>query len=120
MSSNKLVTDAQIDKDELDAMAAPPYKIGVAAGYCASKQYVEQQQNDDGETTVTIHGELVITDGENEVNVSDFIKTMQDRMLILQPNLEAMEEYPALKDAYDQYKMLEKLLTEGNKNAEKD
>ena len=97
------------------------HTISIGTGFdsydsCTSKQYVEQQTNTDGDPTVRIHGDLVVADidGENEINVTEFMQAMKDRMLILQPNFEAMEEYPALKDAYDQYKMLEKLLTDNN------
>jgi len=95
--------------------------ISAYSGHYTSKTYVEQQINEDGDPTVTIHGDLVIADigGANEINVSDFMKTMKERMLILQPNFEAHEHYPALKDVYDQYKMLEKLLMEQNNDPEK-
>lgn len=73
------------------------------------------------EDTVHIQGNLVIQDqnGENKIDVGEFMKTIGERLCVLQPNLEAHEQYPALKDAYDQYKMLEKLLLQGN-NAKKD
>jgi len=135
MSTNKMiwpVTDAQIDKDELEAMdgvdlSAGPLTVGKTlslgstgisaySGHYASKEYVEQQINENGEPTVRIHGDLVIADveGKNEINVTHVMKTLQERLLVLQPNFEAMEEYAALKDAYDQYKMLEKLLMDNN------
>ena len=104
---------------------APSVSVGqIPAGNITSMSYVNSNfhqavQIDD--TGLTFKGDLVIsdTDGKNEVNVGEFVKSMQDRLCILQPNFEAMEEYPALKDAYDQYKMLEKLLMEKN-NANKD
>jgi hypothetical protein len=70
------------------------------------------------DTTVTVAGgDLVLEEKDGtQINVNEFIKTMNDRFCVLQPNFEAMEEYPALKDAYDQYKMLEKLLMENNGN----
>lgn len=66
--------------------------------------------------TFEIRGTLVVkdVDGNNEINVSEFMASMQERMCIVQPNIEAMEEYPALKDAYEKYKMLEKLLVKNN------
>lgn len=86
----------------------------------ATQSYIDNQimQNDDG--NVEIKGDLVVNTAAGEqVNVCDFITAMQDRMCIIQPNIEAMEEYPALKDAYDQYKMLEKLLIDNNKPEKK-
>ena len=62
--------------------------------------------------------EFIMQDPESgeEINISATLKALQERLLILTPNFEAMEEYPALKDAYEQYKMLEKLLIENNKS----
>jgi len=63
---------------------------------------------------------LVVKDADgNDVDVGEFITSVNKRLCIIQPSLEAHEKYPALKDAYDQYKMLEKLLMEGD-NANKD
>ena len=63
--------------------------------------------------------ELVIIDPETseQVDVLASIKAIEERLLILRPNFEAMKQYPALKDAYEQYKMLEKLLMEQGKSA---
>jgi len=87
--------------------------------YVSNSQPYEVLHAKSGPDTMHIKGKLVIEDGTSEVDVSDFIQTMKERMLILQPNFEAHERYPALKDAYDQYKMMEKLLLENN-NVEKD
>lgn len=82
--------------------------------------YVNSQVNPlfdldvDGHTRVK--GDLVIEDDAGEVtNVGEFMKTISERLCVLQPNLEAHEHYPALKDAYEKYKMLEKLLANGKK-----
>lgn len=48
-------------------------------------------------------------------SLSDFMQEVRDRLLILEPNFELMEQYPALKDAYEKYKLIEKLLKEGQK-----
>ena len=88
-------------------------------------QYVDNQANwvigsdtIQNQKIVMTGKELEIQDPEtNEtVEVLGAIKAMQERLLILEPNFEQMEEYPALKDAYNQYKMLEKLLIENNQN----
>jgi len=50
----------------------------------------------------------------NGVNLSNFIKTVSERMLILEADFQKHKEYPALKELYDQYKMMEKLLTDNN------
>lgn len=66
--------------------------------------------------TVAIKGNLTIADidGNNKIDVGEFMQTISERLCVLQPNLEAHEHYPALKDLYDQYKMLEKLLVDNN------
>lgn len=46
------------------------------------------------------------------VNVGDFMKTVGERLLILEADFKKHDKYPALKDAYDQYKVLEKLLND--------
>jgi hypothetical protein len=43
-------------------------------------------------------------------DLADVIETLKKRLLILTPNFEQHEKYPMLKAAYDEYKMLEKLL----------
>jgi len=61
---------------------------------------------------VVIQNKLIV-DG---IDVGAVIQTMQERFLILEADFKAHEEYPALKDAYNQYKMLEKLLMENKKD----
>ncbi len=41
--------------------------------------------------------------------LAELIPILKERLLLLVPDFEKMEEYPALKEAYDHYKMLEKL-----------
>lgn len=49
-------------------------------------------------------------DGKPTFKVAETLETILERMLILQPNFEKMEQYPALKAAYDNYKMIEALI----------
>ncbi len=66
-----------------------------------------------------VRGNLIIEDLDGEsIDVGEFIKSIGERLCVLQPNLEAHEHYPALKDAYEKYKMLEKLLV--NSDVKKD
>lgn len=46
------------------------------------------------------------------VSVKDTINAINDRLAILVPDIAKMEKYAALKAAYEQYKLLEKLCTE--------
>lgn len=71
----------------------------------------------DGDANVKIkaEGQLTIEDKNgNKYDVLEFIQSVSERLCVLQPNFEAHEKYPALRDAYEQYKMLEKLLLEDN------
>lgn len=89
-------------------------EFAFGSGPVTAKSYVDAADIND---RVEIKGRVIIKDPDTnaETDVTEFIKTINERMLILQPNFEAMDEYPALKDAYDQYKMLEKLLMKNNK-----
>ena len=58
---------------------------------------------------------LVEVKGENaDIKINGkslvkFMETMESRLAILQPDLEKLEHFAALKKAYDNYKMLEAL-----------
>jgi hypothetical protein len=41
----------------------------------------------------------------------DVMETLKKRLLILTPNFEQMEKYPMLKELYNEYKAMEKLLS---------
>ncbi len=43
--------------------------------------------------------------------LGDLIETLKKRFLILAPNFEMHEKYPMLKELYDEYKAMEKLLS---------
>ena len=48
----------------------------------------------------------------NGKSLSMTLEAIQERLLILEPDTKKLEKYAALKKAYEQYKLLEKLLTE--------
>lgn len=102
-------------------LKSPSVSIGQTnMGNFGSISYVNEQLGSMIDGSYRIRGDVVLEhDDGSETNIAEFIKNISDRFCVLQPNFEAMEEYPALKDAYDQYKMLEKLLME-NANAKKD
>lgn len=58
--------------------------------------------------TVNVEGKLTV----NGIDVGATLKTLQERFLILEADFEKHEQYPALKDAYKKYKLIEKLLQE--------
>ena len=61
--------------------------------------------------TVTVNNDLIIhRDGKESIKVCETLDVIMERLCILQPNFEKMEQYPALKAAYDNYKMVEALI----------
>ena len=38
------------------------------------------------------------------------IRKLEERLLVIEPQLELMEKYPALKEAYNEYKLVERLI----------
>ena len=44
------------------------------------------------------------------VDISKSIQEINKRLCILNPNLDKIEHFPALKKAYDQYKLIESML----------
>jgi hypothetical protein len=58
---------------------------------------------------------MTLQTAKNRMDVDELIETVQmlkERLLILSPMLEKHEKYPALKQAYDHYKMIEKMIAE--------
>jgi hypothetical protein len=53
-----------------------------------------------------IQGKLKV----NGVDVVELLHQIQDRLAIIQPNFEKLEKWEALRNAYDHYKMIEKLI----------
>lgn len=49
----------------------------------------------------------------NVDELAEFMNVMKERMLVLTPNFEKHELYPALKQAYDNYKLIERMLSDG-------
>ena len=52
--------------------------------------------------------------GKSPIKVAETLDMILEQLLILQPNFEQMEKYPALKAAYDNYKLMEALCKEDN------
>lgn len=60
-------------------------------------------------------GDAMIKTKKNTINLdemAEMMNTLKERLLILTPNFEQHEKYPALKDLYDQYKVMEAMLKE--------
>ena len=57
-------------------------------------------------------GDAMIKTKKNTINLDEMatlMETLKERLLMLTPNFEKMEQYPALKEAYDHYKLIEAL-----------
>ena len=62
-------------------------------------------------------GDAIIKTKKNKINLDEMatlMETLKERLLMLTPNFEKMEQYPALKEAYDHYKLIEALCREDN------
>ena len=61
----------------------------------------------------TVYGKTTIKTAKNTIDIdelADMMNTLKKRLLILAPNFEMHEKYPMLKEMYDEYKAMEKLL----------
>lgn len=59
-------------------------------------------------------GKNTIKTPTNEIDIdelAEFIDVVKKRLLILTPNFEKHEKYPMLKELYDEYKAMERLLS---------
>ena len=70
-------------------------------------------------STITLtpptYDEDLCVDGDIKVggkSLKDFMETVSDRLSILTPDPKLLEKYDALKEAYEHYKILEKLCTD--------
>ena len=64
-----------------------------------------------------------ISTGKNTVDIdelAELIKVLKERMLIIVPNFEMHEKYPMLKEMYDEYKAMEKLLSGPDRGLDSD
>lgn len=63
-----------------------------------------------GSTWISTTSTLVT---EGELNkVIERIEAIEKRLLLIEPNEELHQKYPALKEAYDSYKLIEKIVND--------
>lgn len=60
------------------------------------------------DNNVSVNDDIII----NGVSLSGTLNRINDRLAILQPNPELLEKYANLREAYEHYKTLERLLSE--------
>ena len=52
------------------------------------------------------------------LKVAETLEQIMERLCILEPDFDKMDQYPALREAYNNYKLIESLLTEKNNNGQ--
>lgn len=89
---------------------------GVAGGYFTSAGANGSSWNFSSQPSISIGsegGKSVIKTAKHEIDLDelgDVMATLKKRLLILTPNFEMHEKYPMLKELYDEYKAMERLL----------
>jgi hypothetical protein len=64
-------------------------------------------------TTITLGDCSTITEDFAFQHLQEQLDAINERLAILQPNLEHLEKYEALREAYEHYKTLERLVKNG-------
>ena len=70
----------------------------------------------------TVYGKTTIKTAKNEIDIdelADMMEVLKKRLLIIAPNFEMHEKYPMLKEMYNEYKAMEKLLGGPDSSEEK-
>lgn len=69
--------------------------------------------------SATMNDDITITrPGKNPIKVAETLEIILERLLIIEADFQKMEKYPALKEAYDNYKLIEALVSgEDNEDA---
>ena len=56
--------------------------------------------------------------GKDDLHVGKAIDAIMERLCIIEPAFELLEKYPALREAYTNYKIIETMVKNGNHNDE--
>jgi hypothetical protein len=56
---------------------------------------------------------IIRRDGKEDLHVAKTLEMLMDRLCIIQPAIEMLEKYPALRDAYENYKLIEAMVKNG-------
>ena len=61
----------------------------------------------------TTHNEISIRrEGKQPIKVAETLEKIMERLSIIEPDFDKMERYPALQEAYNNYRAIEALLTD--------
>jgi hypothetical protein len=61
---------------------------------------------------------IIHRDGKPNIKVAETLEMLMDRLCIILPAMELIEKYPALRDAYENYKLIEAMVKNGNEDNE--
>jgi hypothetical protein len=93
--------------------------VGIVAQNIGQAQFASNTASGQFSSTLrsggTEYGKTYIKTNKHTIDLDelgDMMETLKRRLLILTPKFEQLEKYPMLKAAYDEFKMLEKLLGE--------
>ena len=84
--------------------------------YTISPSYYTTSSNAIWTGNVPMNSDITIQYKNETIEVGKTLKTLMDRLCVIEPNFKLMEKYPALKEAYDNYKMMEALLANEGEN----
>jgi hypothetical protein len=57
-------------------------------------------------------------DGKPDIKIAETLEMLMDRLCVIVPAMELLEKYPALRDAYENYKLIEAMVKNGNEDNE--
>ncbi len=61
---------------------------------------------------------MIVRPGRTPLQVGKTLDTIMDRLCIIEPSFQLMDKYPALKEAYNAYKIIEDMCRAGDKQDE--
>jgi hypothetical protein len=65
-------------------------------------------------TVPSFSNDVVIRrDGKPDIKIAETLEMLMDRLCVIVPAMELIEKYPALRDAYENYKLIEAMVKNG-------
>lgn len=68
--------------------------------------------------SITAEDVVIVRPVRTPLQVGKTLDTIMDRLCIIEPSFQLMDKYPALKEAYDAYKIIEDMCRAGDKQDE--
>ena len=98
ISIDPSVGDFCIDRNNINVYTYSPYTVGTDTFTIT-------------DSSITNVDDLIINrPGKSPVKVAQTLESIMERLAILEPDFDKMDRYPALREAYDNYKTIEALL----------